>query len=218
MPPYRLLAIDIDGTLVNSRDELTSATREAIARAGRAGIHVVLATGRRYSRTLHLVEPLGIDVPLVTASGALVKDPRDHRTLFRAEFHPAVLCQALKIIVRAGFDPVLCGDTFDEGFDFYHARAEVESPELGEYLRLNPDCGRICPGLLSDPPRDVFGGFAMGTRPKCSSWSGPLPPRSTCKSPPTSSAARSTSGSSANSRPAESRSGLPSSNWRPRGD
>ena len=76
MPRYRLLAIDIDGTLVNSRDELTPATREALVRAGRAGIHVVLATGRRYSRTLHLVEPLGIDVPLVTASGALVKDPR----------------------------------------------------------------------------------------------------------------------------------------------
>ncbi len=76
---FRLLAIDIDGTLVNSRDELTPATRDALVRAGQSGIQVVLATGRRYSRTLHLIEPLGIDVPLVTASGALVKDPRDHR-------------------------------------------------------------------------------------------------------------------------------------------
>ena len=88
MLPYRLLAIDIDGTLVNSRDELTPATRAALRRAGEAGIHVVLATGRRYSQTLHLVEPLEIDVPLVTASGALVKDPLDHRTLYRAEFEP----------------------------------------------------------------------------------------------------------------------------------
>ena len=37
MPHYRLLAIDIDGTLVNSRDELSPATREALARAARAG-------------------------------------------------------------------------------------------------------------------------------------------------------------------------------------
>ena len=66
---YQLLAIDIDGTLVNSRDELTPGTRAALVRAGEAGIHVVLATGRRYSLTLHLVQPLGIDVPLVTASG-----------------------------------------------------------------------------------------------------------------------------------------------------
>lgn len=83
---HRLLAIDIDGTLMNSHDELTPATRAALGRAGEAGIHVVLATGRRYSHALPLVEPLGIDVPLVTASGALVKDPIDHSTLYRAEF------------------------------------------------------------------------------------------------------------------------------------
>ncbi len=164
MPRFRLLAIDIDGTLVNSRDELTPATRAALTRAGEAGIQVVLATGRRYSRTLHLVEPLGIDVPLVTASGALVKDPCDHRTLYRAAFDPAVLVEAMAIIARCGYEPVLCGDTFSEGFDFYLARPEVASLELGEYLRLNPDCGRVRPEMLSHPPPDVFGGFAMGTR------------------------------------------------------
>ena len=60
---FRLLAIDIDGTLVNSRDELTPDTRAALAKAGRSGIRVVLATGRRYSHALPLVEKLGIDVP-----------------------------------------------------------------------------------------------------------------------------------------------------------
>jgi len=164
MPRYRLLAIDIDGTLVNSRDELTPAVRDALMRAGGAGIQVVLATGRRYSRTLHLVEPLGIDVPLVTASGALVKNPADHRTLFRAEFPPAVLRGMLSILSGSGYDPLLCADTYAEGFDFYLARAEVRSPELGEYIRLNPGDGRLWPQLLADPPPGVFGGFTMGTR------------------------------------------------------
>jgi len=166
MPQYQLLAIDVDGTLVNSRDELTPATREALARASAAGIHVVLATGRRYSRTLHLVEPLGIDVPLITASGALIKDPADHRTLYCAEFDRKDLRRALAAVDRCGYDPVLCADTYAEGFDFYCAKAEpeVESRELSEYLNLNPDCGRIRPQLVSDPPPGVFAGFAMGTR------------------------------------------------------
>jgi len=163
---YRLLAIDIDGTLLNSEDQLTAATRLALGRAGRSGIHVVLATGRRYSRTLHLVEPLGIDVPLVTAGGALVKDPADHRTLYKAQFHPAVLRDVLTLVERCGYDPVLCCDTYHEGFDFYCAKheAEVSSPELAEYLRLNPDCGRLLRQLVVDPPPGVFTGFAMGTR------------------------------------------------------
>jgi 5-amino-6-(5-phospho-D-ribitylamino)uracil phosphatase len=159
---YRLLAIDIDGTLVNSRSELTPATRAALARAGRAGIHVVLATGRRYSHALPLVEPLGIDVPLVTASGALVKDPLDHRTLYQARFEPQVLLDAVAIVDRCGYDPVLCADTFAEGFDFYHSSAEVRTPELAGYLAHNPGRGRLWPELLKSPPPGVFSGFVVG--------------------------------------------------------
>jgi hypothetical protein len=166
MPRYRLLALDIDGTLVNSRDELTPATRAALARAAGAGLHVVVATGRRYSRTLHLVEPLEIDVPLVTASGALVKDPDGHRTLFRARFADGVLAELVATIDRSGYDVLLCGDTYALGFDFYCARQVVESPELGEYLRANLASGRVCPDLVACPPADAFSAFAMGTRPQ----------------------------------------------------
>jgi 5-amino-6-(5-phospho-D-ribitylamino)uracil phosphatase len=159
------LAIDIDGTLVNSRDELTEDTREALIRAGQAGIQVVLATGRRYSRTLHLVEPLGIDVPLITASGALVKDPkRNHYTLHKTTFDPQLLRQILKLIDQGGFDPLVCADTFTDGFDFYLARNKVRTSELQEYVDLNPDDGRIWPNLVSDPPPEVFLVFTMGTK------------------------------------------------------
>jgi Cof subfamily protein (haloacid dehalogenase superfamily) len=164
MLPYRLLAIDIDGTLVNSRDELTPATRAALIRAGQAGIQVVLATGRRYSKTLHLVEPLEIDVPLVTAGGALVKDPLDHRTLYRAEFAPDLLRQTLAAVDEWGFDALLCADTYGERFDFFLGRPDVRSPQLAEYLRLNPGDGRLWPRLLDDPPQHAFMGFTMGTR------------------------------------------------------
>lgn len=164
MPRYRLLAVDIDGTLVNSRDELTAPTRDALVRAVESGIRVVLATGRRYSRTLHLVEPLGLDVPLITASGALVKHPRDHRTLYRAEFNPAVLSQTLSIIADAGYEPVIYADTFCEGFDFFLVTAETRNPQLAEYLRVNATSGRVRADLVLKPPEGVFAGFTMGTR------------------------------------------------------
>jgi Cof subfamily protein (haloacid dehalogenase superfamily) len=161
---YRLLAIDIDGTLVNSRNELTPATCAALERAGRAGIHVVLATGRRYSHALPLVEPAGIRVPLVTASGALIKDPTDHGTLYRAEFEPSALLAALRLIDACGYDPVFCADTYAEGFDYYYARADVRTPELAGYLAMNPGRGRLWPELLSSPPPGIFAGFVTGTR------------------------------------------------------
>ncbi len=163
MSPFRLLAIDIDGTLVDHRDELSPATIGAIARAGRAGVLVVLATGRRYSRTLQLVEPLGIEVPLVTASGALVKNPADHRTLFRAEFDGDLLSRTVRRIEDCGFDALLLSDTFEQGFDFYQARPDARRPEMAEYLRLNPDCGRLWPAMQREAPPEVFALFTMGT-------------------------------------------------------
>jgi len=161
---YRVLAVDIDGTLVSQEEELTAATREALVRAGEAGIHIVLATGRRYSRTLHLVEPLGIEVPLITASGALVKCPHTHNTLHCSVFSDDVIRQVVEILDVEGYDPILCADTYEQGFDYYMAREEVESVELGEYLRLNPDSGCLLPGLVKNPPGGVFNGFAMGTK------------------------------------------------------
>jgi Cof subfamily protein (haloacid dehalogenase superfamily) len=164
--PIRLLALDIDGTLVNSRDELTPRTRAALLRAVQHGIRLVLATGRRYSRALPLVEPLGLDAPLITASGALIKCPLSHRTLFRAGFERKVLCDTLQVIDRAGYHAVLYTDSFHEGFDFYCGCLDVESRELTDFYALNAGCERLWPMLMSDPPEGIFSGFAIGTRPQ----------------------------------------------------
>jgi 5-amino-6-(5-phospho-D-ribitylamino)uracil phosphatase len=164
MGRYRLLAIDIDGTLVNSRNELTEATRAAVLRAKRAGIEIVLATGRRYSRVLPLVEPLELNVPLVTASGALVKRACDHQTLYRAQFAPRALEACLGVVAEQGYEPVLYADTFDRGFDYYCARLDTPSGELREFFELNAGCDRVLPTLMTDAPAGIFAGFAMGTR------------------------------------------------------
>lgn len=164
MPDIRLLALDIDGTLVNSAQELTDATRNAVRTAREAGIEVVLATGRRYSRALPLVEPLGLSVPVVTASGALIKDPADHATLFCAEFAPGVLPAALRQIDAAGYEAVLYADTFLAGFDYYCPRRPSPQPELDEFLEYNAGCERLDADLMRQPPPGVFALFAMGSR------------------------------------------------------
>jgi 5-amino-6-(5-phospho-D-ribitylamino)uracil phosphatase len=137
-----------------------------LVRAGKAGIHVVLATGRRYSRTLHLVEPLGIEVPIITASGALIKDAKDHRTLHKAVFEPELLRRVLAIMDRCGYDPLVCADTFNDGFDFYLGKRDVRTSELDEYIEMNPQDWRIRPNLIVDPPPGVFLAFTFATKDK----------------------------------------------------
>jgi len=164
MPRYRLLAIDVDGTLVNSRDELTAATCAALRRAEDAGMRIALATGRRYSRCLSFARQLELDAPLVTASGALVKRPTDHATLHEATFDRDVLAAWISIVADAGYEAVLYGDTFSEGFDFYCRGTDVDRAELAEFFALNEGLHRDSPRMVAEPPHGIFAGFAMASQ------------------------------------------------------
>ena len=161
---YRLLAIDIDGTLVNSRDELTPGTRAALARAGEAGIRVVLATGRRYSHALPLVAAVGNRRAAGYGERGVGEgsDRPSHAVSSRVRAAGAARgvgdCRSAAASIRCSVR-----DTFAEGFDFYHARRETRTPELAYYLAMNPDRSRLWPELLTSPPPGVFGGFVVGT-------------------------------------------------------
>ncbi|NBW86610.1 MAG: HAD-IIB family hydrolase [Planctomycetia bacterium] len=166
-PRVRLLALDVDGTLTNSRHEVADSTSGAIARVVAAGVRVMLATGRRYRDTLPVAGRLNVDTPLVTASGALVKRPSDHGTLHRAAFAPGLLEGVLAEVVAAGHEPILYTDSFAEGYDF-HCRSLADARRggggLADYLDRNRDLARVTLDLDVAPPAAAFAGFAMGER------------------------------------------------------
>ena len=171
MSPYRLLAIDIDGTLVNSRDELTDATRAAVVRAAAAGIRIVLVTGRQYSRSLPLARALGLKSPIVTACGSLIKDPANHATLYRASFGPGVMSQVVVEIDAAGHEPVVYTDHFHDGYEYHFANRPPRQAQLAQFVEFNGSNGRLRPDLVSRIPDGIFAGFAIGDRDEMSSLS-----------------------------------------------
>ena len=74
------------------------------------------------------------------------------------------MCRTLDVLDAAGYHAVVYADTFHEGFDYYCASLDVQSPELLDFYRLNEKCERLWPALMRDPPSGIFAGFAMGAR------------------------------------------------------
>jgi hypothetical protein len=75
-PPVRLVAIDVDGTLLPTfAREVSRRTAQALRAAQEEGITVAIATGRRTAYTLPLLEGLGLraDMPLITSNGAVTR-------------------------------------------------------------------------------------------------------------------------------------------------
>ena len=69
----RLLAIDIDGTLLDSRGQLPNAHRDALVEASALGVEVTLVTGRSFHFTGPVVDLLPIPLTLIVNNGAVVK-------------------------------------------------------------------------------------------------------------------------------------------------
>lgn len=71
---FDLLALDLDGTLLNSNEEISPRNAAAVSAALEAGVRVVLVTGRGIDTPTQIVRDLGLDVPVICAHGALTQD------------------------------------------------------------------------------------------------------------------------------------------------
>ena len=79
--PYRLVATDLDGTLLRSDGTVSPRTRDALAAAGKAGATHIVVTGRSVVWTRHVLDDLGYDGLAVCGQGAQVYHAGEHRLL-----------------------------------------------------------------------------------------------------------------------------------------
>lgn len=162
----RILAIDIDGTLVDGEGELSPRVESAIAEARKAGIAIVLCTGRRYRRTLPLAERLGLASPIICNSGALVKEPVAHRTILRSDIGTELFDQIIALFHRHEHRMVYFLDRGLDSFDFSIDRYPSGSAWFDDYVAKNLDRVEVAGSRLSDRPTTdpPFHLFAIGAR------------------------------------------------------
>jgi 5-amino-6-(5-phospho-D-ribitylamino)uracil phosphatase len=161
---FQILALDVDGTLLDRDGKLRKTTLEAVGRAVRAGIKPVLCTGRRYRRALPVALELGLDAPLICNSGALVKQARGHRTLWRADLARSVLGEVFDVFRHHEELAVSFTDRPPDDFDFLVACSPSGRPLFDDYLDQNRSHAEVDPGWLGRPDLTHYHICAIGTR------------------------------------------------------
>src|SRR5215510_6518389 len=73
--PIKLIAVDLDGTLLNSQHEMTARTEKAMKAAIAKGIQIVIATGKTFQAAEHLVKRLGLKTPGIFVQGTVTYNP-----------------------------------------------------------------------------------------------------------------------------------------------
>jgi Cof subfamily protein (haloacid dehalogenase superfamily) len=93
---YRLIALDVDGTLLNDRYELTERTKRTVRDVHEAGATIVLCTGRSPVNTLPLMEELGLEGTLITHNGAATISSGDRRIVHQFPFAVEQLAELVR--------------------------------------------------------------------------------------------------------------------------
>jgi Cof subfamily protein (haloacid dehalogenase superfamily) len=108
--PIRLLALDLDGTLLNSRGKVSEGNRKALEQARERGVRVAIVTGRRFRDARPTALHLGLDVPVIAHNGALTKHARTLETVSVLTLPLSAARRSLEIGRAAGADALLSDD------------------------------------------------------------------------------------------------------------
>ena len=94
--PYKLLVVDIDGTLLGGEGSISVEDREALAEARQLGIGVSLSTGRATQACLAIIDQLSLDGYHIFFDGALVSNPNQGKEVYVEPLDKAVVGQAVE--------------------------------------------------------------------------------------------------------------------------
>ena len=160
---FNLLAIDIDGTLVNHRDRISRRTREAL-RTARNHIGLVLATGRRYRTTQRVMDDLRMDLPAVCLGGSLTKSASG-KTLHAVPFAPADVSALTALAQRRDLALVLQRDAHGpDGPDFVVDASRRWNEATAHYVRVGGGAGYPDPEFSSGDREDTLVVGCFGER------------------------------------------------------
>ena len=145
-PDIRLIALDLDGTLLDSEKRLSERNRAALAAAAAKGVHIVPTTGRFFGMMPEAIRALPFVRYAITVNGAQVYDRETDTALARAEIPVATAIAAMEVL--DGFDCIY--DCYQDSWgwmtDAMQRKAELYAPDA-HYLKMIREFRKPVPEL-----------------------------------------------------------------------
>lgn len=132
MTKYRLLAADLDGTLLDDTYSVKSELLSVLSEARKKGIELLVATGRLYPSALPFVRDLGVRLPVIASNGAVVRNPETDELIQHLPLDRELAVEALKL--TGGGSAQRFVNIRD---NFYTDATDIDTEKYSEALRIN---------------------------------------------------------------------------------
>jgi len=153
--PTKLLAIDLDRTLLSEERTISPRAAAALQKAADRGVQIVFCTGRRYRSTLPFVRQVSRTVLVAYNNGAVVRVSADHKVVIKNLFPQELFTPVLRLLSDFGLLPVIHIDMFEEGIDLYF-KADDPNPFHRAYVERNRDFLRVVSDFTEVPAGKVI--------------------------------------------------------------
>ena len=123
---YKLIAIDLDGTLLNSYGQVSERNREALKKAQEKGIQIVLASGRSTNSVKNMANELGNNNYIICGNGSLVYDLRNEDIIYdkfiekKKALQIIKICEQNSIYYNVYTENMVIAKTLSNNVLFYH--------------------------------------------------------------------------------------------------
>ncbi|MDU2063568.1 MAG: Cof-type HAD-IIB family hydrolase [Sporomusaceae bacterium] len=140
MPKIRLVAIDLDGTLLQENLTVSPRTIAALQSAVAKDVVVTIATGRMFASAVIFAKQIGLDVPLITYNGALIQSALSGEVLYHQPIPSPIAKEILTLFqdkgwyIQAYADDKLYVDQLNAIAKTYASRVKVEAVAIGKDL------------------------------------------------------------------------------------
>jgi Cof subfamily protein (haloacid dehalogenase superfamily) len=126
---YKLICIDMDGTLLNKQHKVSEASKEAIKKAHDKGVHIVISTGRMYVDAREYSDFVGVKSPVIASNGAIIKEKDRNEVIYKSTLGEELNLKLLDVVFKHKLDPMFATPETSFGSSF-------QSKLVIEYLKL----------------------------------------------------------------------------------
>ena len=123
----RLVALDLDGTLLTRGNTVSEGNAAAVREAVAAGVHIVFATSRWYTLAKRTADTLGVTSPMICHNGAMIRDPADGAKILALDVPADAAVEIASLADAAGYESMA---TVDDVTYLLTKRPEIDPARL----------------------------------------------------------------------------------------
>lgn len=151
----KLLALDLDGTLLNRNHEMSERTIKAVRNAHNKGYQIVICTGRRYASSLPHIKTLGCINEIILDNGIIIKNTENDKTIFANYMDGNTYSEVIKIISEIGLIPVVISDDYPSK-DIFIRPQNGSNPYHRDFIEYNLKYCKIVETLSKPPSQKII--------------------------------------------------------------